>query len=165
MGTVKEILYFDKPDRTNSDEMVKFAKKRMDDLGVRNVVIVWSSGYTMRKFQEVVKGEKLNIVAVTNPSPNSPAKGTMPIIIRDTDNEETRKQKSSILMSNTSLMNYLLVGPAPTPDVNSPEPPLTHMLSPVVYDDSSEARNKAAFAISVVVPILFKGTARCAIPV
>ena len=44
MGAVKEILYFDKPDRTNSDEMVKFAKKRMDDLGVRNAVIVWSSG-------------------------------------------------------------------------------------------------------------------------
>ena len=93
MGTVKEILYFDKPERTNSDEMVKFAKKRMDDLGIRNAVIVWSSGYTMRKFQEVIKGEKLNVIAVTNPSPNSPAKGTMPIIIRDTDDEETRKRK------------------------------------------------------------------------
>ena len=93
MGTVKEILYFDKPERTNSDEMVKFAKKRMDDLGIRNAVIVWSSGYTMRKFQEVIKAEKLNVIAVTNPSPNSPAKGTMPIIIRDTDDEETRKRK------------------------------------------------------------------------
>lgn len=97
MATVKEILYFDKPERTNSDEMVKFAKKRMDDLGVRNAVIVWSSGYTMRKFQEVIKGEKLNVIAVTNPSPHSPAKGTMPIIIRDTDDEATRKRKEEQL--------------------------------------------------------------------
>jgi hypothetical protein len=100
MGTIKEIMYFDKPDRTNSDEMVKFAKKRMDDLGIRNAVIVWSSGYTMAKFREVIKDENLknlNVIAVTNPSPNSPAKGTMPVIIRDTDDEETRKRKEEQL--------------------------------------------------------------------
>ena len=98
MGTIKEIMYFDKPDRANTDEMVKFAKKRMDDLGIRNAVIVYSSGYTMTKFREVIKGKKgLNVIAVTNPSPNSPAKGTMPVIIRDTDSPEVRKRKEEQL--------------------------------------------------------------------
>lgn len=87
---VKEILYFDKPDRLNTDEMVKFAKKRMETLGIRRVVIVWSSGYTFRKFQEMTKNAKLDldIVAVTNPKG-----GALPIVIRPTDNEETRRRK------------------------------------------------------------------------
>ena len=37
---------------------------------------------------EAVKGEKLNIVAVTNPRG-----GAIPIVVRDTDDEETRKSK------------------------------------------------------------------------
>jgi hypothetical protein len=98
MGTIKEIMYFDKPDRENTDEMVKFAKKRMDDLGIRNAVIVYSSGYTMTKFREVIKGEKgLNVIAVTNPSPHSLAKGTMPVVIRDNDTPEARKRKEELL--------------------------------------------------------------------
>ena len=64
---IKEILYFDKPERTNSDEMVVFAKKRMQELGVKTAVIAWSSGYTVRKFMEIAKGSGLKIVAVTNP--------------------------------------------------------------------------------------------------
>jgi len=98
MGTIKEIMYFDGMDRKNTDEMVKFAKKRMDDLGIKNAVIVWSSGYTMDRFRKVIKGEKgLNVIAVTNPSPHSPAKGTMPVIIRDTDSPEVRKRKEEQL--------------------------------------------------------------------
>ena len=94
---VKEILYFDKSERTNTDEMVKFAKKRMDELGIRRVVIVWSSGYTLRKFQEVAKDAKLDIVAVTNPSPHSISRGVMPIVIGPRDNEETRRRKEEQL--------------------------------------------------------------------
>ena len=69
MGTRKEILYFGKPDRSNTDEMVELAVERMTDLKIHNAVIVYSSGYTMRKFLEVIKNNKLaldNIVAVTN---------------------------------------------------------------------------------------------------
>jgi hypothetical protein len=68
MGTYKKILYFDKPDRANTDEMVEFAIERLKELGVKNAVIVYSGGYTMQKFLEVVKREKLqlNMVAVTN---------------------------------------------------------------------------------------------------
>ncbi|HEY93656.1 MAG TPA: hypothetical protein G4O15_01800 [Dehalococcoidia bacterium] len=69
MGTRKEILYFDKPNRANTDEMVEVAAERINISGIRNVVIVYSSGYTMKKFLEVAKNKKLtldNIVAVTN---------------------------------------------------------------------------------------------------
>ncbi|MFC2069698.1 hypothetical protein ACFLTB_00775 [Chloroflexota bacterium] len=98
MATIKEIMYFDKPDRANSDEMVVFAKKRMDDLGIRNAVIVYGSGYTMTKFREVTKGETgLNVIAVANPSPHSPTRGAFPIVIRDTDSPEVRKRKEEQL--------------------------------------------------------------------
>ena len=97
MGTYKEILYFDKPDRTNADEMVKFAKKRLGESGIRNVVIVWSSGYTFNKFQEITKDLKLNVVAVTNPSPHSVMKGMMPVVIGPRDSAEVRKQKEELL--------------------------------------------------------------------
>ncbi|MFC2070140.1 hypothetical protein ACFLTB_03070, partial [Chloroflexota bacterium] len=83
MGTNKKILYFDIPDQSNIDEMIEVAEKRRQDLGINTVVMAWSSGYTLRKYQEVAKGKKLNIVVVTN------AKDAhMPIVIRDSDDEE-----------------------------------------------------------------------------
>src|SRR4030042_5520922 len=98
MGTVKEIMYFDGMDRKNTNEMVKFAAKRMDEMGIKNVVVVWSSGYTLNKFREEIKGRKdLNVIAVTNPSPHSPAKGTMPIVIRPNDSPEVKKRKEEQL--------------------------------------------------------------------
>ncbi|MFC2069745.1 hypothetical protein ACFLTB_01020 [Chloroflexota bacterium] len=97
MGTVKEILYFDKSDKTNADEMTKFAKKRADELGIKNVVVVWSSGYTLTKFMEAAGDTKLNIVAVTNPSPHSETRGMMPIVIMDRDSAEVKKEKQALL--------------------------------------------------------------------
>jgi hypothetical protein len=68
MGIKKEILYFDKPDRVNTDEMVDFATERVKELGVKHAVIVYSSGYTMGQFLKVIKKKnlKLDMVAVTN---------------------------------------------------------------------------------------------------
>jgi hypothetical protein len=80
---IKEILYFDKPDRTNSDEMVNFAKKRMLESGIKTAVIAWSSGYTVRKFMEAAKGSGLNIVTVTNPKDEDLPVGTK---VKDSDN-------------------------------------------------------------------------------
>lgn len=94
MGVVKEILYFDKPDQANTDEMVEFAVNRVKDTDVRRALIVYSSGHTFRKFQEVTKnaGLKFDTVVVTN------AKGAhMPIVIQPQDNEETRKWKEDQL--------------------------------------------------------------------
>ncbi|MFC2070475.1 hypothetical protein ACFLTB_04820 [Chloroflexota bacterium] len=96
---IKEIMYFDKAERSNTDELVPFAKKRMEELGIRHVVIVHGSGYTLDKFLEETKDikDKLNIITVANPSPHSQSRGAMPIVIRDTDNEEARKRKEEQL--------------------------------------------------------------------
>ena len=94
MGVVKEILYFDKPDQANTDEMVEFAIKRVADSEIRRALIVYSSGHTFRKFQEVTKnaGLKFDTVVETN------AKGAhMPIVIRPEDNEETKRWKEDQL--------------------------------------------------------------------
>ncbi|MFC2070349.1 hypothetical protein ACFLTB_04165 [Chloroflexota bacterium] len=97
MGTVKEILYFDNSEKTNADEMTKFAKKRADELGIKNVVVVWSSGYTLTKFMEAAGDTKYNVVAVTNPSPHAVMRGMMPIVVSPRDSAEVRKHKEEQL--------------------------------------------------------------------
>ncbi len=67
---LKEILYFDKPRlRSNSDEMIEFARKRIEELGVKTAVTAWDSGYTLYKLIEMREkyGLDLKIVCVTNP--------------------------------------------------------------------------------------------------
>jgi hypothetical protein len=91
---VKEIVYFNKSDRMNTDKIMSFAHKKIEESGIRSAVIVYSSGYTLKKFQEVIKKANLalNIVVVTN------AKGAkMPIIIGPNDDAETRKWKEEQL--------------------------------------------------------------------
>jgi hypothetical protein len=66
---IKEIMYFNRPGRTNTDRMIEFLKGKLADLDIKHVMIAWSSGYTLRKFLEATatSGLELNIVAVTNP--------------------------------------------------------------------------------------------------
>jgi len=97
--TIKEIMYFDAPDRKNSDVMAKYAVKRIQELGIQHAVVVWSTGYTFRKFFKAVQdaGLMLNIVAATNPSPHSISRGVMPVFIRSTDDAATRRRKEAQL--------------------------------------------------------------------
>jgi hypothetical protein len=113
MGIIKEIMYFDGMDRENTYEMVKFAKKRMDDMGIKNVVVVWSSGYTLNKFREEINHNAgdLNVIAVTNPSPHSPAKGTMPIIVRPNDSPEVKKRKEEQLAQGITEIYVTITDP------------------------------------------------------
>lgn len=99
MGIIKEIMYFDQPDRKNTGELVKFSIQRMQDMGIKNAVVVWSSGYTVRKFLETIGDAKagLNIIAVTNPSPHSISRGVMPVVITARDNAQQRKMKEAQL--------------------------------------------------------------------
>ncbi len=66
---IKEILYFEKPGRSNTDTMIEFVTRKIETLGLHHVMIAWSSGYTLRKFLEATKNLKLklDIAAVTNP--------------------------------------------------------------------------------------------------
>ncbi len=89
-----EILYFDKPERKNIDEIIKISIKRAEELGIHKAVIAWSSGYTTRKFIEISRQAeyKTDITVVTN------AKGViMPFIISPADNSETREWKEEQL--------------------------------------------------------------------
>jgi hypothetical protein len=88
----KEIVYFEKRDRQNIDEMVKIARKRAEDAGVKTVVIAWSTGYTFNKFREIARNSDFNIVAFTNPRGAS-----FPIFIQPTDSNETKKRKEEQL--------------------------------------------------------------------
>jgi hypothetical protein len=92
---VKQILYFDTSTRDNTEEGVKFAANRMEELGIKHVVIAWSRGDTTRAFQKALENSnaKPNIIVVTNPSPHSPSRGVMPLVITPRDSEFTRKWK------------------------------------------------------------------------
>jgi hypothetical protein len=63
----KEILYFDEPGPSNSEQILELAKKRIESLGIRRVVIASQAGVTVKKFLEIAGGMNLDIVAVTNP--------------------------------------------------------------------------------------------------
>jgi hypothetical protein len=63
---VKEILYFDEPGPSHTDEILKMADQRIAELGVNHVVIASQAGVTVKRFLEITQNKKLNIVAVTN---------------------------------------------------------------------------------------------------
>ena len=64
---IKEIMYFEKPGRSNTDTMIEFVTRKIETLGLHHVMIAWSSGYTLRKFLEATSNLKLDIAVVTNP--------------------------------------------------------------------------------------------------
>jgi hypothetical protein len=64
---VKEILYFDEPGPHNSEALLKLAIKRIDELGVKRVVMATQAGVTAKQFLELTKDNRRHdIVAVTN---------------------------------------------------------------------------------------------------
>ena len=63
----KDIVYFDEPGPANSDDLLQAAKRRVEELGIKTVVIASQAGVTVKKFLKIADGLPLNIVAVTNP--------------------------------------------------------------------------------------------------
>ncbi len=63
---VKEIVYFDEPGPSNTRKIIELAKKRIEALGIRHVVIASQAGVTAKRFLEITKDIKLDIVVVTN---------------------------------------------------------------------------------------------------
>jgi hypothetical protein len=62
MAEKKETLYFSGPGEANSDETLKFAKKRADELGIKDVVVASTRGETGLKAVEFFKGYNVVIV-------------------------------------------------------------------------------------------------------
>jgi hypothetical protein len=59
-----QTTYFEAPDRSNTDEALRLAKQRADELGIRNIVIASSTGETGVKASRLFKG--YNLVVVTS---------------------------------------------------------------------------------------------------
>ena len=64
MPTEKSILYFEKIGVENTDETLRVAKKRADELGIKDIVVASTRGPTGVKASEVFKG--YNLVVVTH---------------------------------------------------------------------------------------------------
>ena len=66
MSTVCEVVYFENPGRQNSDETLKLAKKRAQQLGIQNIVVASSTGVTGVKASKIFKGFNLvGVISVT----------------------------------------------------------------------------------------------------
>ena len=59
-----KIVYFDKPGVDNTEEVLRIAKKRAGELGIKTVVVATTTGNTGVRATEVLKGMK--VVAVTH---------------------------------------------------------------------------------------------------
>ena len=64
MVTKKAIFYFSEPGEANTDETLRVAKERADELGIRDVVVATTRGPTALKAVQVFKG--CNVVVVTH---------------------------------------------------------------------------------------------------
>lgn len=62
-NTVCNTVYFEKPGPENTAETLKLAKKRADELGIRNIVVASTSGETGVKASETFKGYNLIVVS------------------------------------------------------------------------------------------------------
>jgi hypothetical protein len=63
----REIRYFDEPGPSNTESLLELAGKRVEELGIKTVVIASQAGVTVKKFLRMTTGLDCSIVAVTNP--------------------------------------------------------------------------------------------------
>jgi hypothetical protein len=59
------ILYFERPGKGNTDATLEAARERAQALGIRQVVVASTHGYTARRAQEAFSGQEVKIVAVS----------------------------------------------------------------------------------------------------
>ncbi|NYT19887.1 MAG: hypothetical protein GKC08_06335 [Methanosarcinales archaeon] len=62
----RSILYFDDVGKQNTDDVVKIAAKRAEELGIKHIVLSSTEGYTALKMAEEVKGKDIKIIAITH---------------------------------------------------------------------------------------------------
>jgi hypothetical protein len=57
------IVYFDQPGRQNTDEVLRLAKTRAEELGIKSILVASTTGETAVKAMEVFKGFKIAAVS------------------------------------------------------------------------------------------------------
>ena len=60
----QKIIYFDKPGKENTDEVLRIANKRAKELGIKNILVASTVGDTAVKAVDVFKG--LRVIIVTH---------------------------------------------------------------------------------------------------
>ena len=60
----QKIVYFDKPGKENTDEVLRIARKRAKELGIKNILVASTGGETAVKAVEVFKGLRVIIVTL-----------------------------------------------------------------------------------------------------
>ena len=66
MGQISESLYFDEPGPSNTQEILKQAMKKIEELELSNVVIASDTGSTVKSFLRIAPNKQLNITVITN---------------------------------------------------------------------------------------------------
>jgi len=57
------IVYFDQPGKNNTDEVLRLAKTRAEELGIKSILVASTTGETAVKALEVFKGAKIVVVS------------------------------------------------------------------------------------------------------
>ena len=63
-NTICETVYFDNPGSENTEETLKLAKKRAEELGIKNIIIATTSGETGAQASKLFK--KYNLIVVSH---------------------------------------------------------------------------------------------------
>ncbi|ADZ10460.1 hypothetical protein Metbo_2246 [Methanobacterium lacus] len=64
----KTIQYFERPGKENTDELIQLVKTRMEELGIKDIVVASASGSSAVKLVKALDNPELNIVNVTHHS-------------------------------------------------------------------------------------------------
>jgi len=59
------ILYFDKPGKANTEPTLEAVRRRAEELGIRQVVVATTHGYTALRAAEMLRGLDVEIIAVS----------------------------------------------------------------------------------------------------
>ncbi|HVN97534.1 MAG TPA: hypothetical protein VMT62_13985 [Syntrophorhabdaceae bacterium] len=95
----KEIMYYEEPGPSNTDQILELARKRVEALGIRHVIMAAQTGFAVKKFLGLARGLDVNIVAVTN------AKGAkMAVSNLYSKYEEPRRIKEDCLKQNAQYL-------------------------------------------------------------
>ena len=61
----KTILYFEKTGKTNTDATLNIARARAEQLGIRQIVVASTHGYTAKRAKKAFDGLEVEIIAVS----------------------------------------------------------------------------------------------------
>lgn len=110
---IKEIMYFEKSGRQNTNRMLEFVTGKIETLGLRHVMIAWSSGYTLRKFLEATKNLKLKLDITTVTNPKGGTIGGRNVSIDDKTREELEAKGIKVCYLNDDLRLGEPMSPSP----------------------------------------------------